>query len=164
MGAPWFNRQDDLNDVIEDGIYQVPIGSAVHLGFPAKDAGSIVSENSPPYTRYKAVADYTDTTGVAQCLGVSENSILESLPAPQLRNIEWRHLPRDVALVKRGVRLMRNKDPARGTVNDSSRVAPTLGGFQIWQTSMQKLGVLKRGPCAYDELGMIAIDIDNVQS
>jgi hypothetical protein len=158
-----FNRQDDLNDVVESGIYQVPIGSAVHLGYPAKDAGSIVSVDNPPYTRYKAVADYTDTTDVAQVLGVSENTILESLPHPSLRNIEWRHLPRDVTLVKRGVRLMRNKDPAQATVNDSSRVAPTLGGFQKWQTGMQKLGVLKRGPCAYDELGMIAVDIDNVQ-
>lgn len=165
MGSPWFNRQGPgEGEIVESGIYQVPIGSAVHTGYPVKDAGSIASVNNPPYTKYKAVADYDDVDGTERCLGVAENTILESLPHPSLRNIEFRHLSRDVALAKHAVRLMRNKDPSQTTIEDGAEVAPYPGGFQKWGTGMARLGTLQRGPCAYNELGTIAIDVKNVQA
>lgn len=164
MAAPWFNRRDPT-DIVDSGSYQVPWDKTVRIGYPLKESGSLAAEDpSPGYTKYAAVVEYTDASGIAPTIGVSENQILNgaTIEAGATRNIEFRHFNRDVAVCKFGVRSMVNIDTTTATTG--ARLAPAVGGFRVWDTGMAFLGTLKRGDVAQNEIGEVIIDVQHIQA
>lgn len=158
MSPILFNRKDPT-DIVDSGHYQVPWDEELHIGYPLKENGTLeVEDPSPPYTIYQAVSEYSDDTSVAATIGVSEDQIQrgDTIEASALKNIEFRHFRRDVAVCKFGIRAMRNKSNA--TVQTGTRVAPYPGGFTIWTTGMAILGVVNRGPIADEAVGEIKVD------
>jgi hypothetical protein len=161
MGAPWFNRQDDT-DVIESGIYKVESGKQVRFGYPLKLGGTTGTAGVPAYTNFQLVEEYDDATSAETCIGVSDDQIPKGTGtyAEALKNIEFRHYRREVAVVQFGTRMMVNKEGST-VLKGGEPVAPYPGGFVKWATGKQYLGVVKRGPVKPGSQGMILINTIN---
>jgi len=166
MPSMFMNRRDE-SDIVDSGSYQVSKDKQVRVGYPLKESGSIGGAVlAPPSTKYQLVEEYTDTTSVAACVGISEKQIpkLTGSVGAALRNIEFRHFDRNVSVCKFGVRGVINKDPSQTTANTGSKLAPYPGGFRIWSSGMAELGTLKRGPVVYDAMGEVVVNVLHVQT
>jgi len=161
MGAPFFNRQDEA-DVIESGSYKVREGKQVRIGFPLKEDGTSGSGSGPVYTDYTYVAEYTDVTSAARCIGVSEDQIPKGTGtvAEALKNIEFRHLRRDVSFCQFGTRMMVNKEEST-VLQTGDPIAPYPGGAVKWASGKQYLGWVKRGPIKPGEKNLMGINLIN---